>query len=142
MCSNCIYSNDLKCLQLCTIISSFVKNVGDYCLNFIFLLNYPKNLIFLSFNFMTSRKYFYRQNCLSSLQKDSSVINLYNIQQTVVSNEEVEPTVTERIITPRSPHNITSFSWHNFDENRLLTIALSGMIYYQCIQEYFTSSPF
>lgn len=83
-------------------------------------------------------KYFYRQNCLSSLQKDSSVINLYNIQQTVVSNEEVEPTVTERVITPGSPHNITSFSWHNFDENRLLTIALSGMICYHCImiQEY------
>lgn len=55
------------------------------------------------------------------------MINLYNIQQTVVSNEEVEPTVMERLITPGSPHNITSFSWHNFDENRLLTIALSGM---------------
>lgn len=68
----------------------------------------------------------FRQNCLSSLQKDSSVINLFNIQQTIVNNEEVDPTVMERVITPGSPHNITSFSWHNVDENRLLTIAVSG----------------
>lgn len=61
-------------------------------------------------------------------------MNLYNIQQTIVSNEEVEPTVMERVITPGSPHNITSFSWHNSNENRLLTIALSGtliFIYFQ-----------
>lgn len=74
---------------------------------------------------------YYRQNCLSSLQKDSSVINLYNVQQTVVSNEEIDPSVMERVITPGSPHNITSFSWHNFEENRLLTIALSGTFFWK-----------
>lgn len=44
----------------------------------------------------------------------------------MVGNEEVEPTVLERTVVPGSPHNITSFSWHPVDENRLLTIALSG----------------
>ncbi|KAJ8985000.1 hypothetical protein NQ317_016911 [Molorchus minor] len=65
---------------------------------------------------------------LASLHRESSVINLYDIQHSIVGNEEVEPTVMERIIVPGSPHNITSFSWHNVDENRLLTIALSGTI--------------
>ncbi|KAJ8949341.1 hypothetical protein NQ314_008261 [Rhamnusium bicolor] len=65
---------------------------------------------------------------LASLQRESSVINLYDIQHTIVGNEEVEPTVMERVVVPGSPHNITSFSWHSKDENRLLTIALSGTI--------------
>ncbi|CAH1154363.1 unnamed protein product [Phaedon cochleariae] len=65
---------------------------------------------------------------LAALQRDSSVINLFEIKQTVISNEELEPNVMERIITPGSPHNITSFAWHSTDENRLLTIAVSGTI--------------
>lgn len=64
---------------------------------------------------------------LGALQRDSSVINLYDIQHATVGNEEVEPTVLERIVVPGSPHNITSFSWHKTDENRVLTIALSGI---------------
>ncbi|KAF5296730.1 hypothetical protein FQR65_LT10166 [Abscondita terminalis] len=69
-----------------------------------------------------------RHNLLASLQRDSSVIHLYDIQHTVVGNEEVEPSVLERVIVPGSPHNITSFSWHHTDENRLLAIALSGSV--------------
>ncbi|XP_044266200.1 GATOR complex protein MIOS-B [Tribolium madens] len=69
-----------------------------------------------------------KYNLLGSLQKESSVINLYDIQHTVIGNEEVEPSVLERNVVPGSPHNIMSFSWHNSDENRFLTIALSGTI--------------
>ncbi|XP_057660975.1 GATOR complex protein MIOS [Diorhabda carinulata] len=69
-----------------------------------------------------------KYSSLASLQRDSSVINLYDIKHSVVSNEELEPNVMERIVSPGSPHNITSFSWHATDENRLLTIALSGTI--------------
>lgn len=69
-----------------------------------------------------------KYNLLGALQKDSSVINLYDIQHTLVGNEEIEPSVLERSIIPGSPHNITSFSWHFSDENRFLTIALSGSI--------------
>jgi hypothetical protein len=69
-----------------------------------------------------------KYNLLGALQKDSSVINLYDIQHTVIGNEEVEPSVLERDVAPGSPHNIMSFSWHNSDENRFLTIALSGTI--------------
>lgn len=70
---------------------------------------------------------FIRHNLLGSLQRDSSVIHLHDIQHTVIGNEEVEPSVLERTVVPGSPHNITSFSWHPQDENRLLTIALSGI---------------
>ncbi|RZC42359.1 WD repeat-containing protein mio-B [Asbolus verrucosus] len=69
-----------------------------------------------------------KYNLLGALQKESSVINLYDIQHTVIGNEEVEPSVLERDVAPGSPHNIMSFSWHNSDENRFLTIALSGTI--------------
>lgn len=37
------------------------------------------------------------------------------------------PSALERSVSPGSPHNITSFSWHPTDSNRLLTIALSGV---------------
>lgn len=67
-----------------------------------------------------------KHNLLSSLQRESSVINLYDIQHTVVNNEEVEPSVLERVVIPGSPHNITSYSWHQNDENRFLAIAFSG----------------
>nr|CAH7764238.1 unnamed protein product [Callosobruchus chinensis] len=66
-----------------------------------------------------------KQSALASLQRDSSVLDIFDIQHTS-SSEEAEPTVLERVITPGSPHNITSFSWHPTDYNRLLTIALSG----------------
>lgn len=43
----------------------------------------------------------------------------------MVGNEEVEPSVIERIVAP-GLHNITSFSWHRNDENRFLAISLPG----------------
>lgn len=69
-----------------------------------------------------------KYNLLGALQKDSSVINLYDIQHTMVDNEEVEPSALERAVVPGSPHNISSFSWHFHDENRFSTIAVSGTI--------------
>ncbi|KRT82735.1 WD40 domain-containing protein, partial [Oryctes borbonicus] len=68
-----------------------------------------------------------KQNLLGTLQRDLPSLNLYDIQQTIVGNEEVEPSAIERIVTP-GLHNITSFSWHPTDENRFLAISLAGHI--------------
>ncbi|XP_066997693.2 GATOR2 complex protein MIOS isoform X2 [Anabrus simplex] len=69
-----------------------------------------------------------RHNLLGSLLRDSSTIYLHDIRHTVVGNDEVEPSVLERSVQPCPASNITSFSWHPTHENRLMTIALSGMI--------------
>lgn len=69
-----------------------------------------------------------RSNRLGSLQRDSSIIMLHDLQMATVGNEDVEPTLLERSIQPSLGHNITSFSWHPCDESRLLTISLSGSI--------------
>lgn len=45
-----------------------------------------------------------------------------------MSNEEVEPSVLERIVTPGTSQSLTSFSWHSKDENRFLAIVASGAI--------------
>ncbi|XP_014242242.1 GATOR complex protein MIOS-B [Cimex lectularius] len=64
-----------------------------------------------------------RSNLLGSLQRDSRSIHLHDVQQM----EDMEPTILERSIKPLLNHiQITSFSWHPKDENRLLTINLSG----------------
>lgn len=76
---------------------------------------------------------FCRQNLLGILQRDLQILNLYDIQQTIVGNEEVEPSVIERIVTP-GLHNITSFSWHPTDENRFLAISLTGLKIFVNIQ--------
>nr|XP_023023937.1 GATOR complex protein MIOS [Leptinotarsa decemlineata] len=82
-------------------------------------------------------------SCIASLQKESSSVNLYQIKQEMLNNEEHELHVMERSVVPGSPHNITSFSWHPTDENRLLTIALSGAIkdYTVCDRITINSSP-
>ncbi|KAK6624092.1 hypothetical protein RUM44_010950 [Polyplax serrata] len=69
-----------------------------------------------------------RPNRLASLQRDSSIIMLHDLQMAAVGTEDVEPTLLERAIQPISGHNITSFSWHPSCESRLLTISLSGSI--------------
>lgn len=69
-----------------------------------------------------------RHNLLGALERECSTLNLYDIKHTMVGNEEIEPSVLERVIIPGSPHNITSFSWHEHDKNRLLSIAISGQI--------------
>uniref|UniRef100_A0A1B6CGC5 MIOS-like alpha-solenoid domain-containing protein n=1 Tax=Clastoptera arizonana TaxID=38151 RepID=A0A1B6CGC5_9HEMI len=66
-----------------------------------------------------------RHNLLGSLQKDSAVIHLHDVQQ---SMDETEPSVLERSVQPGSSTHITSFSWHPTHENRLLTIALTGIL--------------
>ncbi|KAJ8938879.1 hypothetical protein NQ318_016083 [Aromia moschata] len=107
------------------------RHLASFCDNQIFvwdLRNFEKPVLTLQQNKPILKIEWCPTNLLASLQKESSVINLYDIQHTIVGNEEVEPTVMERVVVPGSPHNITSFSWHNLDENRLLTIAVSGTI--------------
>ncbi|XP_050310111.1 GATOR complex protein MIOS [Anthonomus grandis grandis] len=60
-------------------------------------------------------------NLLTTLQKDSGTISIYDIQQPSIGNEEVEPTVMERVVNLKSLYPLTSFSWHRSDENRILT---------------------
>lgn len=72
-----------------------------------------------------------RRSLLGSLVRDSPGIYLHDIRHTVMSNDEVEPSVLERCVQPCGTNNITSFSWHPTNENRMLTISLSG-----CIKDY------
>lgn len=78
-----------------------------------------------------------RNNLLGTLQRDSTCIGLYDIQPTMVGNDEVEPSFLERAVLPgvtgvaggmqpSAAGAITSFSWHPTHENRLLNISLSG----------------
>lgn len=78
-----------------------------------------------------------RNNLLGTLLRDSTSIGLYDIQPTMVGNDEVEPSFLERAVLPgvtgvvgatqsSDKGAITSFSWHPTQENRLLNISLSG----------------
>ncbi|XP_060529882.1 GATOR complex protein MIOS-B [Cylas formicarius] len=64
-----------------------------------------------------------KSNLLTSLQRESGLLTLYDIQHPIVGNEEVEPTVMERFVNPAPLQQIASFSWHPTEENRILTIA-------------------
>ncbi|XP_054286757.1 GATOR complex protein MIOS [Macrosteles quadrilineatus] len=67
-----------------------------------------------------------RHNLLGSLQRDSTVIHLHDVQQ---SMDETEPSVLERSVQPRSADDIiTAFSWHPTHDNRLITASLSGAL--------------
>ncbi|KAG8255982.1 hypothetical protein J6590_079341, partial [Homalodisca vitripennis] len=63
-----------------------------------------------------------RHNLLGSLQRDSAVIHLHDVQQ---SMDETEPSVLERSVQPRGEETLTSFSWHPTHDNRLITTTLS-----------------
>ncbi|KAG1694135.1 GATOR complex protein MIOS [Nymphon striatum] len=69
-----------------------------------------------------------RCNLLSSLAKDSSVVNLYDIQSLHNNQEETEPAVIERNIQSQNQAVVLSFSWHPVQENRMLTISPAGNI--------------
>ncbi|KAH0544233.1 GATOR complex protein MIOS-B [Cotesia glomerata] len=77
-----------------------------------------------------------RHNLLGSLQKDSAVLYLHDIQHSGVgSGEDAEPGALERMVTPWStPGNnwtgINSFTWHPTHTNRLLTISPQGITDY------------
>lgn len=101
--------------------------------------NFEKPVLFLSQNKPVSKVSWCptRSNLLGVLQRDSSSIGLYDIQPTMVGNDEVEPSFLERAILPgvtgmaggvpaSAVGAITSFSWHPSHENRLLNINLSG----------------
>ncbi|XP_075236939.1 GATOR complex protein mio isoform X2 [Lycorma delicatula] len=76
-----------------------------------------------------------RHNLLGSLQRESSGINLHDIQQSV---DDADPSVLERSVQPGSDSQLTSFSWHPQDENRLLTIAITGAMVDYCVFERMT----
>lgn len=61
------------------------------------------------------------------------MINLYDIQHPVVGNEEIEPSVLERVVVPGSSHSILSYSWHESDENRFLCLNQTGKCYQYCV---------
>lgn len=67
-----------------------------------------------------------RHNLLGSLQRDSSVVHLHDVQQ---SMDETEPSALERTVQPREDEDtITAFSWHPTHDNRLVATYLSGTI--------------
>ncbi|XP_034247778.1 GATOR complex protein MIOS-A isoform X2 [Thrips palmi] len=101
--------------------------------------NFEKPVLFLSQNKPVSKVSWCptRNNLLGTLQRDSTCIGLYDIQPTMVGNDEVEPSFLERAVLPgvtgvaggaqtSTSGAITSFSWHPSHENRLLNISLSG----------------
>lgn len=69
-----------------------------------------------------------KHNLLGALLRESSSVNLYDIEHTSLANEEAEPSVLERIVTPGTLPNITSFTWHSTDENRFLAVTMTGTI--------------
>ncbi|XP_039295830.1 GATOR complex protein MIOS-B [Nilaparvata lugens] len=76
-----------------------------------------------------------RFNLLGSIQRDSAMINLHDVQQSV---DDTEPSVLERMVQPGPEAQLTSFSWHPKDENRLLAITLNGAIVDYCVFERMT----
>lgn len=68
-----------------------------------------------------------KHNLLGSLLRESTHINLYDIEH-CSTNEEIEPSVIERLVSTGSMHHLTSFAWHANDENRFLAIAVTGAI--------------
>ncbi|CAH1789595.1 unnamed protein product [Owenia fusiformis] len=69
-----------------------------------------------------------RTGLLASLVRDSSAVKLYDIQHTNIGTDDVEPTVIERYVQPGTPHSLSSFSWHNTCENRLITVSTSSAL--------------
>ncbi|RZF47041.1 hypothetical protein LSTR_LSTR012618 [Laodelphax striatellus] len=76
-----------------------------------------------------------RFNLLGSIQRDSAMINLHDVQQSV---DDTEPSVLERMVQPGPEAQLTSFSWHPKDENRLLAITLNGAMVDYCVFERMT----
>lgn len=64
---------------------------------------------------------------MGSLLRESTHINLYDIEHSCASNEEIEPSVIERLVSTGSSQHLTSFAWHANDENRFLAIAVTGI---------------
>ncbi|XP_012282534.1 GATOR complex protein MIOS-B [Orussus abietinus] len=71
-----------------------------------------------------------RHNLLGSLQKDSGVLHLHDVQHCGIGGgEDTEPGALERTVAP--PWSCpTSFSWHPTHVNRLLAISQQGLTDY------------
>ena len=66
--------------------------------------------------------FIFRRSLLGSLQRESRSIHLHNVQQM----DDMETSVLERSVKPGLQSQITSFTWHSENENRLLAITLNG----------------
>lgn len=91
------------------------------------LINKISNLLIFKKILYTNNLFYFvlRHNLLGSLQRDSTVVHLHDVQQSV---DEAEPSVLERSVQPGNADDfITAFSWHPTHDNRLLTTTLSGM---------------
>nr|XP_022917672.1 GATOR complex protein MIOS-A isoform X1 [Onthophagus taurus] len=107
----------------------YLASFSDHQLNVWDTRNFDKPVLVLPHGKLISKISWCptKQNLLGVLQRDSSALHLYDIQQTLIENEEVEPSVIERVVTPGT-HSITSFSWNHSDENRFLASLLSGQM--------------
>ncbi|CAG9761033.1 unnamed protein product [Ceutorhynchus assimilis] len=65
-------------------------------------------------------------NLLTTLQRENNYVSLYDIQHPTIGNEEVEPTIMERIVNLKTTFPLSCFSWHGTDENRILSSAGSN----------------
>lgn len=59
---------------------------------------------------------------VTSLLKDSGIFYLFDIEHPIIGSEQVEPTVLERIVNPKSTGPLASFCWHPTDDNRILSV--------------------
>ncbi|CAG2117837.1 unnamed protein product, partial [Medioppia subpectinata] len=72
-----------------------------------------------------------RSNMLASLIKDASGIKLFDIKDYVNANNDLEPTIIDRIINPYDLSNkskLSSFSWHPSHESRMIVVTPSGSL--------------
>ena len=69
-----------------------------------------------------------RRNLLGSLQKESGLLHLHDIQYCGAGGEDTEPEALERTIAPPWS-NPTSFSWHPNHVNRLIAISQQGHLF-------------
>lgn len=74
-----------------------------------------------------------RSGLVTTLGKESPIVQLYDIQHTSVVSPtygvgyEIEPSFIERSVKP-SGTVVSAFSWHPSQENRMLTISPSGLV--------------
>jgi len=69
-----------------------------------------------------------RSGLLGVLHRDSPIVRLYDIQNTPVGTDELEPAVIERIVQPCKQNIISSFDWHHRHENRMLAVTANSAV--------------
>ncbi|GAB6033307.1 hypothetical protein CHUAL_013078 [Chamberlinius hualienensis] len=77
-----------------------------------------------------------RSNLLSSMNKDSAQIKLYDIQQ--IGGDEIEPTVVERRLPSQGNRPLLTYCWHPFYDNNLYEVNYSNEIHSRTVSERIT----